>query len=403
MEYIREISKDVYWVGANDRRLALFENIFPIPRGVSYNSYLITDEKTVLLDTVDFSVSRQFMENLAAVLGERPLDYLVVNHMEPDHGSTIEELVRIYPGLKIICNAKAAQMMKQFFTFDIDSRVEIVKEGDTFSCGTHQLTFVMAPMVHWPEVMMTYEIQSKILFCADAFGTFGALEGGLFNDEFDFERDWLDDARRYYANIVGKYGAQVQAALKKTAGLDISMLCSLHGPVWRTNLDYILGKYDLWSRYEPEENGVVIVYASMYGNTESAVNALAGKIAEKGVQPIAVHNVSGVNVSYIISDMFKYSHIVIASPTYNGRIYPLVEAVMTDAKALNVQNRSVCVIENGSWAPGAGKQIREILESMKNMTILADTLTIKSTLKKEDAGILDILAGRIADSMEQAQ
>ena len=284
MYCVKKIKDDLFWVGGTDRRLALFENAYPIPRGVSYNAYVLKDEKTVLFDTVDWAVSSQLFENLEAVLGGRALDYVIVNHMEPDHCATLEDVVRRYPEVKVVCNAKTVDIIKQFFDFDIDSRAVIVKENDTFCTGKHTYTFVMAPMVHWPEVMVTYDTTDKILFSADAFGTFGAMNGNLFADEVNFERDWLDDARRYYTNIVGKYGASVQTLLKKAAGLDIQMICPLHGPVWRENIGWYVDKYLTWSSYAPEEKAVMIAYGSIYGNTENAANILACRLADRGIR-----------------------------------------------------------------------------------------------------------------------
>ena len=304
MYNVRKVTEDIVWVGASDRRLALFENIFPIPRGVSYNSYVLLDEKTVLLDTVDASVAGQFFENLEHVLDGRKLDYLIVNHMEPDHCAMIGDLVRRYPEVQVVGNTKTFGMIKQFFGTDFAERAVTVKEGDTLATGAHTLHFVMAPMVHWPEVMVTYDEKDKVLFAADGFGTFGALNGNIFADEVDFDRDWLDDARRYYTNIVGKYGASVQALLKKASGLEIAVICPLHGPIWRENLGYILEKYQKWSTYEAEDQAVVILYATMYGNTASAADALAGRLAAKGVKKIAVYDVSNTHVSELISEIF---------------------------------------------------------------------------------------------------
>ena len=275
MKCTRNVTDHVIWVGANDRRLNLFENLFPIPRGVSYNAYLIKDEKNALMDTVDASASEQFIENVAYALNGGKLDYLVVQHMEPDHCANIQRILELYPETKVVGNVKTMQMISQFFDADLEGRQVVVKEGDTLELGNHTLHFVMAPMVHWPEVMVSYEDSEKILFSADAFGTFGALNGNLFNDEVDFEKDWIDDARRYFTNIVGKYGMQVQALLKKAAGLDIQMICPLHGPVWRNNLNYFIEKHDKWSKYEPEDQAVAIIYGSIYGNTEQAADALA--------------------------------------------------------------------------------------------------------------------------------
>ena len=367
MQCTRKITDSIYWVGVNDRRLNLFENIFPIPKGVSYNAYLITDEKTALLDTVDGDGKRPFFENIRYVLDGRKLDYLIVNHMEPDHCANIENLIRLYPEVTIVGNSKTFQMIDQFFDISLpETQKIVVKEKDSLSLGRHELHFYMAPMVHWPEVMVTYEVSEKILFSADAFGTFGALDGRIFADEMDFDRDMLDEARRYYANIVGKYGAQVQALLKKAAALDIRMLCPLHGPVWRENLDYFIGKYDLWSRYEPEVPGVVIMYASMYGNTENAANALAMMLAEDGIRNLAVYDVSTTHVSELISEAFKYSHIVLAAPTYNGGIYPVMANLLHDMKALNLSNRRFALMENGTWAPMCGKNMKSMIEDLKN-------------------------------------
>lgn len=399
MYNVRNVTEDIVWVGASDRRLALFENIFPIPRGVSYNSYVILDEKTVLLDTVDMSVAGQFFENLSHVLAGRTLDYLVVNHMEPDHCAMIGDIMRRYPKVQVVGNGKTFKMMEQFFGTDYKERAVMVGEGDVLSVGKHTLHFVMAPMVHWPEAMVTYDETDKVLFSADGFGTFGALNGNIFADEVDFERDWLDDARRYYTNIVGKYGASVQALLKKAAGLQIEILCPLHGPIWRENLGYILEKYHKWSTYEAEDKAVVILYASMYGNTASAADALAGKIAERGIKNIAVYDVSNVHVSELISEIFRVSHLVLACPTYNSGIYPVMENLLSDMKALAVQKKTVALIENGTWAVTAGKQMRDELAELKDITVLDEQLTVKSAMRKEQADELAALADAIVDSM----
>ena len=398
MYNVRKVTEDIVWVGASDRRLALFENIFPIPRGVSYNSYVLLDEKTVLLDTVDASVAGQFFENLEHVLDGRKLDYLIVNHMEPDHCAMIGDLVRRYPEVQVVGNTKTFGMIKQFFGTDFAERAVTVKEGDTLATGAHTLHFVMAPMVHWPEVMVTYDEKDKVLFAADGFGTFGALNGNIFADEVDFDRDWLDDARRYYTNIVGKYGASVQALLKKASGLEIAVICPLHGPIWRENLGYILEKYQKWSTYEAEDQAVVILYATMYGNTASAADALAGRLAAKGVKKIAVYDVSNTHVSELISEIFRASHVVFAAPTYNGGIYPVMENLLADMKALAVQNKTVALMENGTWAPMTAKQMREKLAELKNVTILDTQITIKSAMEQE--GQLEALADAIVASMD---
>ena len=400
MYNVRKVTEDIVWVGASDRRLALFENIFPIPRGVSYNSYVLLDEKTVLLDTVDASVAGQFFENLEHVLDGRKLDYLIVNHMEPDHCAMIGDLVRRYPEVQVVGNTKTFGMIKQFFGTDFAERAVTVKEGDTLATGAHTLHFVMAPMVHWPEVMVTYDEKDKVLFAADGFGTFGALNGNIFADEVDFDRDWLDDARRYYTNIVGKYGASVQALLKKASGLEIAVICPLHGPIWRENLGYILEKYQKWSTYEAEDQAVVILYATMYGNTASAADALAGRLAAKGVKKIAVYDVSNTHVSELISEIFRASHVVFAAPTYNEGIYPVMENLLADMKALAVQNKTVALMENGTWAPMTAKQMREKLAELKNVTILDTQITIKSAMAPEQEGQLEALADAIVASMD---
>ncbi len=398
MQITRKVTNDIIWVGANDRRLALFENLFPISRGVSYNSYLIMDEKITLMDTVDASATGQFMENLEYVLDGKSIDYLVVQHMEPDHCANIGELMFRYPEMKIVTNAKTVTMIRQFFKEPEADRIVLVKEGEPFSTGRHTLHFVMAPMVHWPEVMVTYDSTDKVLFSADGFGTFGALNGNIFDDEIEFDRDWISDARRYYTNIVGKYGAQVQALLKKASGLDIQIICPLHGPIWRENLGYIIDKYDKWSRYEPEDQEVVIIYGSIYGHTEAAANALAAVLAEKGLKHISVYDASSTHVSQLIAEIFRASHIVLACPTYNGGIYPPIENLLADMKALAVQKRTVAVMENGTWAVTAGKQIIQKLEELKQMNILEQKLTMKSALKQEQAAELEAFAQQIADS-----
>ena len=399
MQCFRKVTEDLYWVGGNDRQIELFENIFPLAKGVSYNSYLLLDEQTVLFDTADYAIGKQFIENVMSVLNGRNLDYIVVNHMEPDHCSLIGELLLHYPDVKIIGNAKTFPMIEQFFSFDLTGKTLTVKEGDTFCSGKHTFRFIMSPMVHWPEAMMTYDEKDKVLFSADAFGTFNALNGNLFNDELDFNREWLDEARRYYTNIVGKYGPQVQNVLKKASSLDIQMICPLHGPVWRSNLNFIIEKYNLWSRYEPEEKGVMIAYASMYGNNENMAEILAVMLAEAGVKNIHMHNISKTHVSELISDSFKYSHIVLASPTYNNGIYPLMDNYLEDMKALSLQNRTIAVLGNGSWAPQATKLISAKIKEMKNMRLLEASVTIKSSLKEAQLEELNSLSRQIAEEV----
>ena len=381
MQNTRQITEDLVWIGANDRRLELFENVYPIPKGVSYNSFLLKDEKSVLLDTTDIAVCSQFLENLEYELNGKKLDYIIVNHMEPDHAATLQIVAEKYPEATVVCNAKALAMIKNYFDFDIDSRVMIIKEGDTLNTGKHTLTFVMAPMVHWPEAMVTYDVTDKILYSADAFGTFGALSGSIFADEFNFTEEWLDDARRYYTNIVGKYGTQVQALLKKASTIDIKMICPLHGPIWRNKIGWFVEKYQKWSTYEAEEQTVLILYGSIYGHTENAAEIIATKLADKGIKNIKMYDVSKTHYSYLVSEAFRCSHIIIASATYNAGIFSNMETVLHELKAHNLLNRTVAVVENGSWAPTAGKLIKEILSTMKNIEIIEPTLTVKSALK----------------------
>lgn len=399
MHCVKKVTDDLYWIGGSDRRLALFENVYPIPRGVSYNSYVLLDEKTVLLDTVDASISGLFFENLEYVLNGRTLDYLIVNHMEPDHCAVIGDVVRRYPDVKLVCNAKTVPMLKQFFNFPVEDRTVIVKEMDTLCTGKHTFAFVMAPMVHWPEAMVSYDTVDKILFSADGFGTFGAINGNLFADEVNFERDWLDDARRYFINIVGKYGVQVQNLLKKAATLEIKMICPLHGPVWRENLGWFIEKYDTWSSYKPEDQAAMIAYASIYGNTENAAEILASKLADKGVKNIAMYDVSVTDPSVIVSESFRCSHLVFAAPSYNGGIFTKMETVLSELKAHSLQNRTVAIMENGTWAPVAGRQMREIFAGMKNIELLEEGVTIRSAVKEAQEASLEALAEKIASSL----
>lgn len=395
----KNITQDLVWVGSSDRRISKFENVFPVDNGVSYNSYLLKDEKTVLFDTVDKAISGRFFENLEHELDGRKLDYIVVHHVEPDHCATLLDVVKKYPEAKVIGNTKTINMIKQFFEMDIVSIAKIVCEGDTISTGKHELTFVFAPMVHWPEVMMTYDKTDKILFSADAFGTFGALNGNVFADEVDFEKEWLPEARRYYTNIVGKYGAQVTGVLRKLSAVEIKMICSLHGPVWRKNVDWYIDKYSKWASYTPEEKGVVIAYGSVYGNTETAVDILASNLADMGVKNIKIYDVSATHPSEILSQCFKYSNIVFASVTYNGGIFCNMETLLNHIKAHNLQNRTIAFMENGSWAPTAGKQMKEICSTIKNTNIIEDIVTIKSSVKPDNRDEIKALAEKIIATM----
>ena len=402
MHFTRKVTQDLTWVGADDRRLACFEGVYGVPDGVSYNSYLLQDEKTVLFDTVDKAVYQIFFENLSSALAGRKLDYLVISHMEPDHAYTIEALLTRYPEVTIVCNSKIQAMLGQFFDVDFTGKLQLVKEGDVFSSGKHSFTFVMAPMVHWPEVMMTYDLTDKLLFSADAFGTFGSLNGRLFADEGDFFGENLDEARRYYTNIVGKYGAQVQAVLKKAAKLELDYVCPLHGPVWRSHFGDFLEKYLLWSSYTPEEKSVCLAYASVYGHTENAANILAGKLVERGVK-VRMFDTSVTPASYIVANAFRCSHLVFASTTYNAGIFVTMENLIHDLVNHNLQNRAVVLMGNGSWAPTSGKLMREALSSLKGVRFLNDTVTIKSALKEDQLAQLDAIADAIASELVPVQ
>ena len=396
-----ELLPNIYWAGGNDRRIERFENMFPLTNGVAYNSYMILDEKTALLDTVDSAISAEYMENITHVLNGRGLDYLIINHMEPDHCANIEEILRRYPGVCVIGNAKTLKFFNQYYSMDMTDNFLEVKEGQEISLGAHTLRFYMAPMVHWPEVMVTYEVSQGILFSADAFGAFGAMAGNIFADELDYDSYYLDEARRYYTNIVGRFGNQVQALFKKLEGIDINMICSLHGHIWKGNMiPYILEKYDKWSKYLPEKKGVVLAFASMYGNTENTVNALATKLAERGVKDMRMYDVSKTHPSYIISDIFKYSNVVFASPTYNLQLYFPMDALIRELSVLNISNRKVSLIGNHTWASAALKHMTELVNNMKNMEIVGRSIDIKSSLREDREPELDALADAIYQSLQ---
>ena len=370
-----QIINSVYYVGADDKTIDLFESQYLVPNGVSYNSYVIRDEKTAVLDTVDPRAGEQWLANLEEVLeGESP-DYLIVSHLEPDHAGNIGKLAEKYPKMKLVGNAKTFAMLPQFFEMDLTDRCVTVKEGDTLSLGAHTLTFVMAPMVHWPEVMVAYESKEKILFSADGFGKFGAL---------DAEEEWVDEARRYYINIVGKYGAQVQALLKKAAGLDIAMICPLHGPILRENLGYYLEKYQTWSSYEPEETGIVIAYASIHGNTAKAAKELAEMLKEKTEAPVKVYDLARADMPTVVAEAFRYDRLVLAAASYDGGVFPCMEDFLHHLRAKTYRSRKVALLENGTWAPSAARTMRSILDEMKNITICEPVVTIRSTRKEAD-------------------
>ena len=381
MQCTRNVTNHIIWVGAN-----LFENLFPVPRGVSYNAYLIKDEKNTLMDTVDASASMQFIENVAYALNGESLDYLVVQHMEPDHCANIQRILELYPEAKVVGNAKTMQMIGQFFDVDLEDRKIVVKEGDTLSLGSHTLQFVMAPMVHWPEVMVAYETSEKILFSADGFGKFGAL---------DADEDWACEARRYYFNICGKYGVQVQNLLKKAAGLDIEIICPLHGPILKENLGYYIGLYDTWSKYEPENEGILIAYASIHGNTAAAAKKLAEILEAKGAPKVVVADLSRDDMAEVIEDAFRYDRLVLAAATYDAGIFPCMEDFLHHLKAKNYQKRKVAFMENGSWAPMAAKIMKGIVEGFKNIEMVDPVVTIKSTMNDENIKTMEELADNL--------
>lgn len=400
MYNIRKINEDLFYIGCSDRRIQLFESVYPVPQGVSYNSYLLKDEKTVLFDTVDKACFIQFFENLEFALSERKLDYLVVHHVEPDHAALIEEVKRRYPEVKIVCTVKAQTMLKQFFNFDIDSCVITVKEGDVLNTGKHELEFIMAPMVHWPEVMVTYDKTSQTLFSADAFGSFGAINGNLFDTEVNWERDFLDEARRYYTNIVGKYGLQVQMLLKKATTLAINMICPLHGLIIKENIGLFIDKYNKWSTYTPEENTVLIAYTSVYGGTENTIEILASKLSEKGIKNIKMYDLSYTDQSEVLAQAFRTSHIVLASTTYNSSIFETMKSFIDNLVAHNLQNRKFVIVENGTWAATCGNQIRTELEKLKGSEVLEASLSLKSTFKKEQLTSMDNVVITIEKSLK---
>ncbi|KXO17090.1 FprA family A-type flavoprotein [Peptoniphilus sp. GNH] len=403
MYNIRKVAEDLYFVGGNDKRIELFENMFPIPDGVSYNSYLLMDEKTVLVDSVDWSIARDYIRKVEIVLDGRDLDYLLIHHMEPDHCGAIEEICIRYPNVQIISSEQAFQFMRQMGYHIPEDQLVIVKEGDTMSFGKHTLAFLEAPMVHWPEVLMSLDTYNGVLFSADGFGSFKSMDGKLFADEVDWERDWLDEARRYLTNIVGKYGPFIQDILRKAGPLlpKVKYICPLHGLVWRDNLGFFIEKYDKWSKYEPEEEGVLIVYASMYGNTANAAQELANNLVMKGVKKVEVYDVSKTDISYLIAKTFQYSHLVLASVTYNLGIYPKMKNFLHDLAALNVQNRTVGIIENGTWACTVGDKMEEFInENLKLFDVLSERVTINTSLNVANKNDMNSLEDSIVESMK---
>ena len=392
MHNTRKINDDIYYLGASDRRIELFENVYPVSQGMSYNSYLITDEKTCLMDSVDESIRGQFLENLQYALNGRNLDYMVVQHMEPDHCSIVPELFRMYPDMKLVASLQAFKMMENFYSLQTEERRLVVKEGDTLELGKHTLKFIAAPMVHWPEVLMTYDVTDKILFSADAFGSFGAMSGNIFADEIDWDKDFKDEARRYYVNIVGKYGPQTQNVLKKASTLDIQMICPLHAHIWRKDLSKIISLYDKWSKYEAEKDSVVIFYGSIYGNTQNAAEILAMQLAENGMENVEVFDTSKTHVSFLVSKAFEYKTLVFAAATYNAEIFDTVQNLITELKNHNLSNRRIGLIENGSWAPVAASKMKAQLETLKNMEVVEPVVKVVSSVTAKNVEELSVLA-----------
>lgn len=397
----QKITEDIYYIGIDDRRLDKFENSHETPNGMAYNSYLILDEKTALFDGIDNAVREQYLANLMGLLNGRELDYIIVQHVEPDHCSTLADVFRLFPNARIYLTKAALPLIKQFLNIDVSDRAEIIKDGSTLPLGRHELSFYTAAMVHWPEVMVSYDSYSKVLFSADAFGSFGSLNGNLFADCVDFEKDYLCEARRYYSNIVGKYGKQVQMLLKKLSGLDIQYICSLHGLVWRKNLAYIMEKYMLWSGYVPEDKGsVVIFYGSIYGGTERAANVLAALLHEKGINNISVYDASKTELSQLVSEAFRADKLVFACATYNLGIFTPMKTLLHELKDHLFQNRDYFLIENGSWSPAAAKEMEIVLSSMPNMRKQGDSLLIKSRLDKASLDLLKKMAEDIKNTIE---
>lgn len=396
------VTKNMYWVGASDRRISRFENMFPIEKGIAYNSYLILDEKTCLLDTVDKSISEIYIDNILYVLNGRKLDYLVINHMEPDHCANIERICELFPDVTLVGNNKTFTFLEQFYESDLTARYHVVKDKEELSLGERTLTFYLAPMVHWPEVMVTYVNEDKILFSADAFGTFGALDGNLFFDQIDDKEELVSEYRRYYINIVGKHGANVQNLFKKITELPINMICALHGPVFREteDIEFIMDKYQKWSTYTPEEKGVVIVFASMYGNTELAMDIIASKLSERGVRNIKVFDVSQTDPSYIVAQLHRYSNAVFSAINYNAELYLGMSTLLQEAIMTNYQNRKISWVNNGSWAGKSLQMAQEIMAKGKKIETVGETLVLKSALKKEQLPELDALVEAIVASLE---
>lgn len=396
MYCVNKISDDMYWIGGNDRKITVFEGAIPIPDGMAYNSYFIDDEKTVVIDTVDHSVSKVFYENIRHLLDGRKLDYVIVNHVEPDHSASLEDLILRHPEAKVVGTSKIKAMVKQYVCWDVDEKFMVVKEGETLTTGRHSFTFINAPMVHWPEVMVTYDNATGTLFSADAFGIFGAHNGNIFADKYDFDREWLPEARAYYTTIVGKYGNFTANLLKKASGLDIRMICPLHGYIIRKDLDKYIDAYMKWALYEPEERGVLMLFSSPYGNTQNAVEIVAATLAEMGVDNMKIMDVSRKDPMEILPEVFRYSNLLVAANTYNAEIFIKMEEALFEMKSMGVQNKRVSIIQNGSWNPASGKKVKEFFEGLKRMTFVGDMVTVRSSVKEETRADLEKLASDIA-------
>lgn len=385
------ISDSIKYIGVDDREIDLFESQYVVPDGVTYNSYLIMDEKVALMDTVDVRGMGEWEQNLQAALGGRKVDYLIISHLEPDHAGSIGRLIELFPDVILVGNAKTFQMLPQFFDVALDDSSIEVKEGDSLSLGSHTLNFYMAPMVHWPEVMVTYESSEKVLFSADGFGKFGAMDA-------EDDEGWACEARRYYFNIVGRYGTSVQALLKKAAKLDVAMICPLHGPILKENLGYYIGLYDTWSSYKPENTGVLVAYASIHGNTAKAAEKLAEMLREKGVEKVVVSDLARDDMAEVIEDAFRYDRMVLAAASYDGGVFPCMQDFLHHLQSKGYQKRTVGLLENGSWGPTAGRTMKAILESLRNISIVEPIVTIKSTLKEENMADMEALADAIVDA-----
>ena len=399
MHCVYKVTDNMYWIGGNDRKIRVFEGAIPVYDGMAYNSFFIDDEKTVVLDTVDEAVSKVFYENIDYLLAGRGLDYVIVNHVEPDHSASLEDLILRHPEAKVVGTNKIKAMVKQYVSWDVDEVFYDVKEGAQLCTGAHTFTFVNAPMVHWPEVMMTYEISTGTLFSADAFGIFGAHNGNIFADKYDFDLEWLPSARKYYTTIVGKYGKFTEAILAKAAGLPINMICPLHGYIIRKDFDKYINAYHTWARYEAEETGVLILYASPYGNTKNAAEILACELAENGVDRMKLIDVSATDPMDILPEVFRFSHLVIASTTYNAEIFVKMEAALFEMKSMGVQNKKVSIIQSGSWNPASGKLFREFVEGLEGIEFVGEVATVRSSVKQDSAEQIAALAREIAASV----